>query len=471
MLRLVFFLVVSCLLAWAAVWVVNHPGTVAVRWLDQELILSVGTMIAALLVFAAVVVILFELARVAARAAVALAHVEQPSPAGARLRGADPRPDGSGGRRSQRRPRAPQAGRALPAGQWQPAAALRPDRADRGREEVAHLKFRQMLDRRDAEFVGLRGLLAQSMKTGEYDEALALARRAYKRSPTTPWVLNTLFDLLARSEKWDEALPLVAEMQAQKLLDDGQARHKQSVIQHMLATRLRQQERLDDALAQARKAVKAAPGFAPAAVQAAELAQQQGRRRLALQVLENAWRAQPHPDLARTYAQLDPNETPAKRLQRVDSRLAPLAKSDTETLVLQAELAMQAGDWATARARLEAAEANGRTARVYRLLAELERQSGGDPAKAQAWLAKATDAEPDRAWVCEDTGEVLPAWQPFAPSGRFDAVQWTTPPRLATMFGAEQTTYILSHDEAPVPAGQPSRSMPMSGAPEPSAAA
>ena len=260
-------------------------------------------------------------------------------------------------------------------------------------------------------------------------------------------------------------------MQAQRLLDDAQARHKRAVAHHMLATRLRQHERLDDALAQARKAVKAAPGFAPAAVQAAELAQQQGRRRLALQVLETAWRTQPHPEIARAYAQLDPNETPAKRLQRIDSRLAPLAKTDTETLVLQAELAMQTEDWATARARLETAEAGGRTARVYRLLAELERQSGGDPAKAQAWLAKATDAEPDRAWVCEDTGEVLPAWQPFAPSGRFDAVQWTTPPRLATMVGAEQTTYILPHDEQPAPASQPSRARPISGAAEPSAAA
>ena len=41
-----------------------------------------------------------------------------------------------------------------------------------GKEEVAHLKFRQMLERPDAEFVGLRGLLAQAMKTGDYDEAL-----------------------------------------------------------------------------------------------------------------------------------------------------------------------------------------------------------------------------------------------------------------------------------------------------------
>ena len=63
MLRLVFFLVVSCVLAWTAVWVVNHPGTVAVQWLDHELILSIGTVIAMLIVFAGIVVLAFELLR------------------------------------------------------------------------------------------------------------------------------------------------------------------------------------------------------------------------------------------------------------------------------------------------------------------------------------------------------------------------------------------------------------------------
>ena len=451
MLRLVFFLVVSCVLAWTAVWVVNHPGTVAVQWLDHELILSIGTVIAMLIVFAGIVVLAFELLRwllgLPSRWRTGSRHKRQ-------VRGYEELTRGlmaaAAGDLTAARAHHKQAERLLPDNGSLLLLSAQTAQIE-GKEEVAHLKFRQMLDRRDAEFVGLRGLLAQSMKTGEYDEALTLARRAYRRSPTTPWVLNTLFDLLARSEKWDEALPLVAEMQAQRVLDDGQARHKRSVTHHMMATRLRQEDRLDDALAQARKAVKAEPGFAPAAVQAAELAMQLQRRRLALQLLENAWRAQPHPEIARAYAQLDPNETPTKRIQRIDSRLAPLAKADTETLVLQAELAMQAGDWGTARARLEAAEAVGRTARVYRLLAELERLSGGDAAKAQAWLAKASDAEPDRAWVCDDTGEVLPAWQPFAPSGRFDAVQWTAPPRLATMVGSEQTTYILPRDEVAAP--------------------
>ena len=247
------------LLAWTAVWVVNHPGTVAVQWLDQELVLSVGTVIAVLLAFAAAVDRPVRAAALVAGPAVPLAQLARPAAAGARLRGADAGPDGRRRRRSQRRARPSSPGRALSARQWQPAAAAAQTAQLEGKEEVAHLKFRQMLDRRDAEFVGLRGLLAQAMKTGEYDEALTLARRAYRRSPTTPWVLTTLFELLARAGKWDEALPLIDEMQAQKLLDEAQAKHKRAVLYHMLATRLRQQDRTDDALAQARRAKRRRP--------------------------------------------------------------------------------------------------------------------------------------------------------------------------------------------------------------------
>ena len=345
MLRLVFFLAVSCVLAWTAVWVVNHPGTVAVQWLDRELVLSVGTVIAVVLAFAAAVIVLFELLRwllgLPSRWRSSRGQRRQ-------VRGYEELTRGlmaaAAGDLAAARGHHRQAERYLPGNGSLLLLSAQTAQLE-GKEEVAHLKFRQMLDRRDAEFVGLRGLLAQSMKTGEFDEALTLARRAYRRSPTTPWVLTTLFELLARAEKWDEALPLIAEMQAQNLLDDSQAKHKRAVVHHMLATRLRQQDRTDDALAQARKAEKAAPDFAPAAVQAAELAQQLGRRRLALQLLETSWRSQPHPDVGRAYVQLDPDESTEKRLQRVDTRLAPLAKSDPETLILQAELAMQARQW------------------------------------------------------------------------------------------------------------------------------
>lgn len=446
MLRLVLFLAVAAVLAWAAVWVAEHPGTVTVQWLGHELNLHIGTALTLLLALLAVVIVLFEFLRV---------FVSLP----ARWR------------ISRRRQRELRGHQALTQGLMAAAAGdLRGARAHaqeaqrylsrhaglllleaqtaqiEGREEVAHLKFRQMLERRDGEFVGLRGLLGQTMKAGDFDEALELARRAYRRSPTTPWVLTTLFDLLTRAEKWDEALALVSEMQAQKLLDEAEARRKRGILHHLVALRLRQQDRNADALAQARKAVKACPGFAPGAVLAAELAMGQGRRRLALSILEECWRVEPHPDVGHAYAQLDPTETPAQRLQRVDARLAPLHRDHVETLALQAELAIQAHQYDVARSRLEAALTGEHSARIYRLLAELERTAHGNNAKAQEWLAKAVDAQPDKAWICEDTGEMLPAWQPFGTTGRFDAVRWATPPRVATLVGAQQTSYIVPRE-------------------------
>ena len=242
MLRLVFFLAVSCALAWAAVWVVNHPGTVTVQWLDQELILSVGTVIALLLAFAAAAVLLFELLRVV----IGLPSNWRISRGRrAQVRGYEELTRGlmavAAGDLNAARNYHRQAERHLPDNGS--LLLLQAQTAQlEGKEEIAHLKFRQMLERRDVEFVGLRGLLAQAMKTGDFTEALALARRAYRRSPTTPWVLTTLFELLARDKKWDEALPLVDELQAQGLLDGAQAKHKKAVLYHLIAASLRDQE-------------------------------------------------------------------------------------------------------------------------------------------------------------------------------------------------------------------------------------
>ena len=104
-------------------------------------------------------------------------------------------------------------------------------------------------------------------------------------------MLTTLFELLARDGKWDEALPLVdRDAGAEACSTPAQAKHKKSVLYHMLASGLRDQDRAADALTQARRAVKADPGFAPGVALAGELALQAGRRRLALQILEEGWK-------------------------------------------------------------------------------------------------------------------------------------------------------------------------------------
>ena len=454
MLRLIAFLVVAAVLAVIGVWLANHPGSVVIDWQGQQLQTSVGILLLAVGAVAVAFVILFEI-----------------------IRGLRAIPARWGERRRHRRElqgyEALTTGMiAAAAGNLSAAQALRreaerlmPERAPvlllaaqtaqlEGKEDVAHLKFRQMLRSRETELLGLRGLLAQTMKAGDRAEALSLARRAYQRSPSTPWVLTTLFDLLAHEGRWEEALNLTAEMLSQRVLSQDEARRHRVVLHHMVARTFRDDNRPQEALAQARRGVKLDPGFAPGAVLAGELAQAQGRRRQARRVLEDAWRAAPHPDIARAYARLVDGETAQQRLTRVENRLGSLRPDHPELRVALGELAIAAQNWDKARTELQRALALEPTERVYRLLAEAER-GAGNPARAQEWLAQAVDAQPDRAWVCEDTGEALPEWRPFGASGRFDVVHWTTPPRIATLAGREHGAFLVAEGPPSPPATEP----------------
>ena len=473
MLRLLLFLVIAAALAIASVYLANNPGNVVVEWQGQTVQTSFGMLLLAFLAVGLALVILIELLRwlggLPARWRARRARQRE-------LRGYQALTTGliavAAGNISAARSLHREAERLLPERGSVLLLAAQTAQLE-GREEVAHLKFRQMLRDRETELLGLRGLLAQAMRTNDRDEALSLARRAYRRSPTTPWVLTTLFDLLTRAQRWEEAQNLVGEMVTQQIVTENLARRHRAVLHHMLARALRDEGRVPDALHQARRGVKLVPGFAPGTAAAADLAQQQGKQRQARRMLEDAWRAAPHPELARAYAQLVPNEAADLRLRRVESGLKSLRPDHPELHVALGELAIVSQQWDAARASLERALALEPTVRVYRLLAELERASG-NPAKAEEWLARGADATPDNAWVCEDTGEVLPEWQPFGASGRFDVVRWTTPPRLATLHGHEHGAFLVAEkppEPAPEPPPPPRKEEPPTTPPPPPAQA
>jgi HemY protein len=106
-----------------------------------------------------------------------------------------------------------------------------------------------------------------------------------------------------------------------------------------------------------------------------------------------------------------------------------------------AEHALAAQQWPTARAALERVLKTDPTASAYRMLAEVE-QAQGDGEKARMYLAKAVDAPPDPAWLCQSTGEARARWSAFGPDGRFDSLQWGKPPKIVPMLGDERALVI-----------------------------
>lgn len=455
MIRLLVFLVVATALALVAVWFAENPGHVAVEWRGYRVETTVGIMVLAALAVALAVTLLIEVARWL----LALPR---------RLR------TSSRQRRELRGYRELASGMIAAAAGDTKRAQLHTRHADKllphagavllleaqtaqlvGDDDAAQLRFRQMLRNPETEFLGLRGLLAQAVKAGDQAEALELARRAYRRNNEAPWAASTLFDLLTRHERWAEALEIVDQLRHLGVVDQAEAARHKAALQYLVARQLLQDGRLPEAHKMALKAFRTQPAFTPAAVLAAETAQRLDRARKARRVLELAWEVAPHPDLARAYADLVPNEQPNERLARFE-RLRARNPGHPETLATLAELAIAARQLDTARSLLTRAREGELTARVCRLSAELERVAG-DHAREQEWSSRVERAKPDPAWVCEDTGEVLPAWAPFGRGARFNRVFWTTPPKVAALTAADRPMIVIAHESAP---GQPSAPEP-----------
>lgn len=442
MIRLILFLIVVAALGFAGTWLADNPGALVLDWRGWEVRTSVAVALVLLLLLVVAVVVLVELLRwlwgVPRRVSQSLARSRE-------ARGYRELTLGllsaAAGDPAQARGHHKRAEKLL--GNSPGTLLLAAQSAQlEGKEEVAGLKFQQMLKAPETEFLGIRGLLAQAMKHGDLEEALVLARRAHHARPATPWVLTTLFDLQARTGRWREALQTVADMYRAGLIDKPERVRRRAILEHMAAAQLRERGDLSGALKLARKAARLAPGFAPAAVQAAELARETEQHRRARKLLEQAWYVQPHPALARAYGELLPGESASTRLERF-KRLWDLQPSDAETQLVFAELCLQAGRFDEARRYLDKASESRPTARVYRMHAEVERAAGGDAGRINEWLRLAMEAEADPAWVCEVTGVVLPSWSVFGPGGDFDSVRWTTPPRIATMLPGDSPRVLI----------------------------
>jgi HemY protein len=184
-----------------------------------------------------------------------------------------------------------------------------------------------------------------------------------------------------------------------------------------------------------------------------------------MKLVEAAWLANPHPDLADAYAHVKLGDGARQRLQRVETLAAktPAGKAGhVEGQLAIARAAIDASEFARAREVL-APYLNDPTQRVALLMAEIERTEHGDGGRARAWTLRAVRARHDPAWTAD--GYVSDRWRPVSPvTGRLDAFQWQTP--VASLPSDKGTTIESSaFEEAMLAAPPPKRVTAVSKSP------
>src|SRR6202011_5059351 len=157
-------------------------------------------------------------------------------------------------------------------------------------------------------------------------------------------------------------------------LDRAVSRRRRAVL--LTARAIAEEDHRDTARALVLDATRLAPELVPAAALAGRLLTEGGERRKAARIIEAAWRANPHPDLADAYAHLRPGDSARERLARIETLVAK-SPGNVEAALAVARAALDGQEFVIARQAL-APLAVVPTKRVAALMDELEQAQHAD---------------------------------------------------------------------------------------------
>jgi HemY protein len=278
-----------------------------------------------------------------------------------------------------------------------------------------------MAARADTKALGLHGLFIEAHRRNDAAGARAYAEEAARIAPALGWAGTAVLEARCRDGDWAGALDLLE--QQRRMLDKASYRRQRAVLLTARALALEDSDR-DAAREFVLEANKLAPDLVPAAALAGRLLAEGGHLRKASRVIDSAWRANPHPELAQAYAELRSGESARERLKRIEAG-ARRVPGHIEGALAVARAAVEAQEFAKARSELSP-YLERPTRRVCVLMARLERAERNDEGRAREWMARALNAPPDPQWTAD--GYVSDRWLPVSPvTGHIDAFVWRVP--------------------------------------------
>ncbi len=421
MIRVALYLIIVGALAYGVALLADRPGDVVVTW--QGLRIETSLLVLGAAILAAVVVLLFILGliRWIARSPVVLARLLR-NRRGVRTYEAISHgliAVGAGDVAAAQRFTA-EVERLAPG---EPLALLLSAQAAQlsGDRDAAERAFRTMAARADTKALGLHGLFIEAQRRNDAGTARAYAEEAARIAPSLGWAGTAVLEARCRDDDWAGALDLLE--QRRRMLDKAIYRRQRAVL---LTARALAVEDSDRGAAEefVLEANKLAPDLVPAAALAGRLLAEGGYLRKANRIIDAAWRANPHPELAQAYAEMRSGESARDKLKRIEAGTKRVP-GHIEGALAVARAALDAQEFAKARSELSP-YLDRPTRRVCVLMAKLERSERNDEGRAREWMARALNAPPDPQWTAD--GYVSDRWLPVSPvSGRIDAFQWRVP--------------------------------------------
>ena len=424
MIRILVYFAVVFAVAVGAAWLADRPGTVTIDWQGWRLDTSVMVAAVALLALLAATLVVWGVLRGIVRAPSLfrrfLGRRRENKGHTALSRGLVA--VGAGDARLARRYMT-EARRLLPR---DPATRFLEAQTAQltGDSLAARTAFEAMLADPETRTLGLHGLYVEAVRAGEPAAAYHYAEEAAVIAPGLPWAGRARFEHAAAVRDWEGAIAILDKNAHNALVDKPTAKRLKAVLLTARALEL-ETAAPERARALALEAHGLASDLVPAAGVAGRVLARLNDPRRATKVIEATWRRSPHPELVEAYVLVRPGEAGRDRLKRMRG-LAALKPGDAEGRLAVARAAVDAREFAAARAELRAVLAERPSQRACLLMADLEEAEHGDRGRVREWLSRAVRAPRDPVWTAD--GVTSEHWAPVSPAtGRLDAFEWKVP--------------------------------------------
>ena len=295
-----------------------------------------------------------------------------------------------------------------------------------GNQANADKIFKKLLPFKETRLAALDGLIRSNISSGDFETALELAKRSIILKPKNNQSLNTLFKIQCELEDWIGARKtLVLQQNLDKKTRSIRQRQEALVI-YAEAFKRKSDGKEDNALEIIKEAIKKSPDLIPAVCLASELEKSVGKIKNAERYIKTCWKIKPHPDLAKSFANLYPNETSKEKLKR----FTPLLNnSDKNKIVktLKAELLIANEEFPSAKRTIDTLINDQPNSSDLMLMAAVEKGMGSSNEIIQGWITKAYNMPSPPVWFCEKCNFVE-YWSPICKKCKsFDSMHWGSP--------------------------------------------
>lgn len=426
--RALAFLALLAIAAFGATWIADRPGTVTVVWNGYEIATSLAIALIGVLVAAIAIGLVWAVVKglITLPETLVRGSKERRRAKGFSALSRGMVAVGSGDPLAARR-HANDAERLLGA---EPLALLLKAQAAQisGDREAAEHAFQRMVNDPDTRVLGLRGLFVEARRREDDTAARAYATEAARLAPSVTWANEAVLEAQCADGDWSGAVETVERRASLGLIEKPLARRQRAVLL-TAAAQTREAGEPEAAAQRALEAVKLAPDLVPAACIAGRLLARRGDLRKAAKIVETAWKAGPHPDLAKVYLGLRTGDSVRDRLARAET-LAKLSSWHPEARLALAQAAVDGQDFTKAREALMPLLNERPTVRACLAMAKIEEtEHGPGSGRAREWLARAAHAPRDPMWIAD--GIASERWAPLSPiTGHLDAFVWKAPTEL-----------------------------------------